>query len=141
MRTALLVLALSSTPAWAVGEKVVLPDASLPFSEQLKDGVCLSMECVEGRGGFDAKLTGRRVKGKKGEQVEVRVLSASGKVKATLTAPAHEGRLSSTDLVSLTSAVVHAIEQPERVGKAAPAPATRKPERLAAKARLARDRS
>jgi hypothetical protein len=140
MRTALLLMTMVSAPAWAVGERVVLPDASLPFAEQLKDGVCLSMECVEGSRGFDAKITGKLIKGKKGEQVEVRVLSAAGKVKATLTAPAHEGRMSSTDLVSLTSAVVHAIEAPERVASAAPAKAAKKPVHLAAKTRLARDR-
>jgi hypothetical protein len=142
VRTALVVAAMVAAPAWAVGEKVVFPVSSQPFSEQLKETLCVSMDCVGDHAtGYDVAVTSTLVKDKKkGEQVEVRVLTPGGAVKATVLAPVHDGRLSSTDLVSAVSAVVAAIEAPQRQAKGAPAQKSRKPARLAAKARATHGR-
>lgn len=149
-RTAIVLLAMAATPAWAVGERIILPKGA-PFAEQIKDTLCISMECVaDGKSGLDATITGKVIKGKKGQQqVELQVLSATGAVKATVKAPANEtGRLSSMDLVAATSAVITAIEAPEPKTKAA-APASKvaktekkkaKQLRLAAKGRLGHNR-
>src|SRR5262249_35847438 len=110
LRSALVIVVVAAGPAWAVGERVALPEATQPYAEQIRETICLSMECVASTSRtFDTKVTARLVKG----HVEVRVLSPSGKVKATVTAPVHEGRISAMDLVTLTSATVKAIEAPE----------------------------
>jgi hypothetical protein len=141
---------MAATPAWAVGERIILPTGT-PFSEQIRDTLCISMECVaDGKSGLDATVTGKVVKAKKGQQVELQVISPTGAVKATVKAPASEnGRMSSMDLVAATSAVITAIEAPEPKAKAAPAakPVAKaqknkssKQVRLAVKGRFGHDR-
>ena len=72
VRTALVLMTvLVAAPAWAVGERVSLPKG-LPFSEQLKETLCISMECGAGT---DATVTAKVIKGNK---AEIKVLSPSG---------------------------------------------------------------
>jgi hypothetical protein len=116
-RFTLVAMVVLAGPAWAVGERIVVPPADTVYAEQLRDALCLSMECVTAESrSIDARVTARLVTDKKrGAHVEVRVVDSSGGVRATLTAPVHEGRVSSMDLVSLTSATVRAIETRERL--------------------------
>jgi hypothetical protein len=109
LRTALFLAVLIAAPAWAVGERIVLPSGGA-FAEQLKETLCISMECVGKGGAVDATITGKL----KGDKVIIEVIAPSGVVKAKITAPANDaGRMGSTDLVSATSAVIAAIEGPE----------------------------
>lgn len=96
-----------SAPAWAVGERISLPKGQ-PFSEQLRETLCISMECG---GGTDVSLTAKVIKGNK---AEIKVFSPSGALKATVTAPlGDDGRFSSMDLVAATSGLIQGIEAPE----------------------------
>jgi hypothetical protein len=151
-RSALILLAVVASPAWAVGERIIIPSGVHPYGEQLKETLCVSMECVESRnGGLDATVSGKLLKNKKGDQVELQVLAPSGALKATVKAPVNDaGRMSSTDLVAATSAIIGAIEAPEAAAKAPSAAAPTKTAkvakkksqalRLAAKARLTHSR-
>jgi hypothetical protein len=153
VRTFLVLMAVTAAPAWAVGERIIIPSAAQPFGDQLKDTLCVSMDCVQDKSaGLDATVTGKVLKGKKGDQVELNVISSTGAVKATVKAPlADNGRISSMDLVTATSAIIAAIEGPEPKAKAAaadkPAPTKTakvakkgKPVRLAAKTRTGHSR-
>lgn len=114
VRSALVLLALVAAPAWAVGERVSLPKGSA-YAEQLKETLCISMECGAG---VDASITAKVIKGNK---VELKVFTASGNLKATVTAPLNaEGRISSMDLVAATSGLIAGIEASDP-GKQAPA--------------------
>ncbi|MBL8951271.1 MAG: hypothetical protein JNK82_10870 [Myxococcaceae bacterium] len=121
VRSALVLMSLMvAAPAWAVGERVALPKG-LTFSEQLKETLCISMECGSG---VDATVTAKVIKGNK---AEIKVLSPAGVVKATVTAPLdEEGRLSSMDLVAATSGIIQGIEGTAKAAEApAPAPAAK----------------
>ncbi len=117
--------AMLAAPAWAVGERIILPETSAPFGDQIKDTLCVSMECiskVESKTkGLDATVSAKMVKAKKGANtIELTVTSASGAVKAVVKAPASDtGLISSMDLVAASSAVLAAIEGPEPTGKIA----------------------
>src|SRR5262249_7965337 len=142
----------AATPAWAVGERILLPAPGTPFAEQIKETLCISMECVtDPKSVLDATVTGKLIKVKNGQHVELQVISPTGALKATVKAPASEtGRISSMDLVAATSAVIIAIEAPEPKAKAAApekkalAKAEKKKSskqlRLAAKAKFGHDR-
>jgi hypothetical protein len=124
VRTFLVLMAVTAAPAWAVGERIIIPSAAQPFGDQLKDTLCISMDCVKDKSqGLDATVAGKILKGaKKGDQVELTVISSTGAVKATVKAPlADNGRISSMDLVTATSAIIAAIEGPEPKAKAAAA--------------------
>ena len=124
VRAILVLMALMAAPAWAVGERIIIPSAAQPFGDQLKDTLCISMDCVKDKSnGLDATVTGKMLKGgKKGDQVELTVISPTGAVKATVRAPVGDnGRISSMDLVTATSAIIAAIEGPEPKEKAAKA--------------------
>lgn len=124
VRSVLVLMAVAAAPAWAVGERVALPKSGPEFTEQLRESLCISMECGVG---VDATLTAKVVKGK----AEIKVMSSTGALKATITAPLNDaGRMSSMDLVSATSGIISAIESPEPSSKA---PAAKK--KVAAKAK------
>jgi hypothetical protein len=128
MRSALLLLALSAFPAWAVGERIALPQGA-PFGDQLKETLCISMECGSA---VDANITGKVVKGK----AEIKVFSPTGALKATVAAPLNaEGRMSSMDLVAATSAIIAAIEAPEPSKAAAKELAKKDAKKYAAKSK------
>jgi hypothetical protein len=143
-------MALVAAPAWAVGEKIILPSEAQPFASQIKDTLCVSMDCVADKsGGLDATVTGKLIKAKKGQtEVELQVVSSTGAVKATVKAPVNDqGRISSMDLVTATSAMIAAIEGPEpKAKKVEPAAKMAKLQkkksqvRLAAKARFGHSR-
>src|SRR4051794_39829729 len=101
LRTTLVLLAMSSAQAWAVGERIVLPVSSAPFADQLHETLCIPRECVGKGGPIDATLTAK-LKGKNGV---LEVIAPNGEVKARVTAPATEGRIGSMDLVAATSAL------------------------------------
>ena len=110
LRSTLLLAFSMAAPAWAVGERIVLPTGG-PFAEQLKETLCISMECVAKSDAVDATIVGKL----KGNKVVLEVIAPNGTVKAKVTAPANDaGRMGSTDLVAATSAVIAAIESPER---------------------------
>lgn len=104
-RSVLVLMALAAAPAWAVGERISLPKGAAPFTEQLRETLCISMECGAG---VDASLTAKVIKGNK---AEIKVLGPGGAVKATITAPINEaGRMSTMDLVAATSGIIAGIE-------------------------------
>lgn len=118
---------LGATAAFATGEKIVLvPEAN----NQLHDTLCISMDCVSGRG--DVTVSTHVVKG----GVEVTV-TAGGQRKLTQFAPAGaDGQLSSTDLVRVTSAVLKAIESPTALAEAPKAEPAKAPHAKVAKPHL-----
>jgi hypothetical protein len=117
-RLALLAVLLTASAAFATGERIVL----VPADSQLKDTLCLSMSCVEGRG--EAVVAAKPVKG----GVEVSVTMANGQRRLTHVVSTSDGAMSSTDLVHATTLVLKAIEVGPQQGAApkvavAPAPA------------------
>lgn len=110
MKAFALTLALLAAPAWATGERLLV---SGPAAEQLKETLCVSMDCLslqESRErGLDATVEAKAAK----DTLLIEVSGANGKHYATVKAPLTEGRLGSTDLVSATSAIIRAIENPE----------------------------
>ena len=133
VRLSLVLVALLSAPAWAVGERISVPKG-VSFAEQLHETLCISMECG---GAVDASVTAKVVGGK----AEIKVFNNAGQLKGTITAPLNnEGRISSMDLVSATSGIISAIEGPmpkEKVAAAEPTKAakTSSKKALAAKAK------
>ncbi len=111
MRTFLILAFLASLPAWAVGEHISVTG---PARDQLKETLCISMECVPGASDFtvSSKVVGA--------QMELKVLGPSGEVRLTLKTPVSDnGRLASSDAMTATSQLVHAIETPFTPTKAA----------------------
>jgi len=107
---------LMAMPAYAVGERIIVTGAS---EAQLKETLCISMECVsQGQAkasGYSAMIESKATK----TGVEIRVLGADGKVRTSQKVPMGDsGRLSSTDLVSATSEIMTAIEDPNHRAKA-----------------------
>ncbi len=113
----LLIGSLLAVPAWAVGERITV---SGPNEAQLKEVLCNSMECVSAAqaraSGFSASIESKT--GKAGV-IDIRVLGADGKVRTTQHVPLTDsGRLSETDLVSATTEIMTAIEDPDHKAKA-----------------------
>jgi len=113
-RLALVAALMLAPAAFATGERISVTGAAAP----LKETLCFSMDCVQ-NGGKDFTVAGRSVKG----GVEFTVTSSSGQVRLTHVAPVNEfDRVSSTDLVHVTSLVVRAIEKGP-IANASPSPA------------------
>jgi hypothetical protein len=114
-RTSSLVLLIGSllaVPAWAVGERITVSGQN---DAQLKEVLCNSMECVSAAqaraSGYSAAI---EAKTGKGGLIDIRVLGADGKVRTTQHVPLTDsGRLSETDLVSATTEIMAAIEDPD----------------------------
>jgi hypothetical protein len=120
-RTSSLVLVIGSLlalPAWAVGERITV---SGPNDTQLKEVLCNSMECISAA---QARANGvsATVEAKTGKNglIDIKVVGADGKVRTTQHVPLTDsGRLSETDLVSATTEIMAAIEDPDhKAGKA-----------------------
>jgi len=116
---------LVSFPAWAVGERITVSGSN---EAQLKEVLCNSMECVSTAqaraNGYSAAVEAKTVK----EVVEIRVLGADGRVRTTQRVPMNDmGRLSETDLVSATTEIMSAIEDPDHKAKAEADKADAKP--------------
>jgi hypothetical protein len=95
---------LVSLPAWAVGEHIAVTG---PAQDQLKESLCISMEC--GKGGHDFTVTSKLV----GDQMELRLLGPDGAARFTQLVPVNGSRqMASTDAMAATSQLVHAIENP-----------------------------
>lgn len=95
---------LTALPAWAVGEHIAVTG---PAREQLSETLCISMECVAGA--HDYTVTSKVV----GAQMELKVLGPDNGVRLTLKTPLNgNGRLASSDAMTATSQLVHAIETP-----------------------------
>jgi hypothetical protein len=106
----------------ATGEKIAL----VPEASQLRDTLCISMDCVA-RDQADVTVATHPVK--TGIEISVTVL---GQRRLTQVVPAGpDGQLSSTDLVRIGAAVFKAIEQPA----AAEAPKAASPAKTASHAR------
>ncbi|MFT3840172.1 MAG: hypothetical protein QM723_24500 [Myxococcaceae bacterium] len=104
-------------PAWAVGERITV---SGPNDTQLKEVLCNSMECVSSAqarsNGYSAAVEAKT--GKDG-RIDIKVVGADGKVRTTQHVPLTDsGRLSETDLVSATTEIMAAIEDPDHKAKA-----------------------
>ena len=115
MRTLPVLALLISVPAWAVGEHIAVTG---PAREQLSETLCISMECVPGSSDFtvSSKLVGA--------QMELSVVGPDGRVRLSLKAPLNgNGRLASSEVMTATSQLVHAIETPFVGKEVAEAPA------------------
>ncbi len=99
-RLALFAALLVAPAAFATGERIVL----VPADSQLKETLCLSMTCVEGRG--EATVAARPVKG----GLEISVTMANGQRRLTHVVSTSDGSMSSTDLVHASTLVFKAIE-------------------------------
>ena len=107
------VVALAASPAFATGERIIVGSGS-EAAEQLKQTLCIAMECVTSRDGIEASVSVRPGR----NEVEVKVLGADGAVRLTQRVPAlADGRMSATDLVSATTKVFQAIESPQLVAE------------------------
>lgn len=116
---------LVSLPAWAVGERITVSGAN---ETQLKEVLCNSMECVSSAqakaNGYSAAVEAKASK----DSVEIRVLGADGRVRTTQHVPMNDmGRLSETDLVSATTEIMSAIEDPDHKAAKAEADKADKP--------------
>lgn len=126
---ATLLTVIAAGPAWAVGERLLVGGAEASAVAQLKETLCVSMECVGDirSMGVDVTVEAKVAKG----LLQIDVASASGKHYATVKAELTDGRLGAMDLVSATSQILRAIEYPEARAAAAPAPAKARPSKWA----------
>ncbi len=111
----------ASLPAWAVGEHITVTG---PAKDQLKETLCISMEC---KGGGDYVIASRVV----GAQMELKVSGPSGPRFSTLLPLSEDGRLSNSDAMTATSQLIQAIENPAALKQAAPEKAPEKIEKAA----------
>jgi hypothetical protein len=109
----------ASLPAWAVGEHITVTG---PAKDQLKETLCISMEC---KGGGDYVISSRVV----GGQMELKVSGPSGPRFSTLLPLGEDGQLSNSDAMTATSQLIQAIENPNALKKAE---ASEKPEKVEA---------
>lgn len=100
---------LAALPAWAVGEHITVTG---PAKDQLKETLCISMEC---KGGGDYVVSSRVV----GAQMELKVSGPSGPRFTTLLPLGEDGQLSNSDAMTATSQLITAIENPNAVKQAA----------------------
>jgi hypothetical protein len=114
LKTSLALIAvLAALPAFATGERIFVTGQG-PAVDQLKETLCLSMECVASRDGVEAVVTAKAA----GDNIELRVTGSDGSVRFTQRIAAlDDGRFGSTDLVSSSSKVFKAIEQPQLVSE------------------------
>ena len=124
---------LLAMPAFATGERIAVvaaPGTSPEVAEQLRETLCVSMECVPrqdvlsrgktdykkvARGGVAAVVGARRVKAKKSWNVELTVHSSGGELRFKHVAPASgSGRLKVADLMTASAKVLAAIEKPPK---------------------------
>lgn len=107
-KTLPLLTLLAGTSALATGERITLSSQG-EAADQLRQTLCISMECVADRDTAEAMVS---VKASSGS-IEVKVVGADGQLRLTHRSPAQDGRFSATDLVSATSKVFQAIESPQ----------------------------
>jgi hypothetical protein len=118
LRIAVLATLITSVAAHASDERIAVVGTD-PALEQLRESVCISEQCVFSAARPDwtraakeklvAVVTARQVR----NQLEISVHEADGDVRFTRSAPLNDaGRLSVTDLMTASAAVVHAIEFP-----------------------------
>jgi hypothetical protein len=127
-------MAMLATQAWAVGERVAIVG---PDAEQLKEQLCISMECVSPKANPDAVISTRHA----GAQTQLEVKAADGTLRLSRALPLNDSnRLSSMDQVSATASIVSAIETKAKVEAPKPAPA-KKPAKLAKKSKSKKEKS
>jgi hypothetical protein len=110
LKTCLAVVAtLAALPAFATGERIFIASQGVA-ADQLKETLCLSMECAASKDGVEVTVTAKAAH----DAIELKVVGADGAVRLTQRVPAlDDGRFSSTDLVSSTSKIFKAIESPQ----------------------------
>jgi hypothetical protein len=107
------VAALVALPAFATGERIHIASQGVP-ADQLKETLCLSMECVPSKDGVEVTITAKTV----GDHIELKVVGADGAVRLSQRIAALEdGRFSSTDLVASTSKIFKSNETPQLVAE------------------------
>ena len=131
LKTSLALIAtLAALPAFATGERILVTGNG-PAVDQLKETLCLSMECVSSKDGVEAVVSAKAA----GDNIELRVTGSDGSVRLTQRVAAlDDGRFGSTDLVSSTSKVFKAIEQPQLTAEHTAQEKKEKAQALAAKA-------
>jgi hypothetical protein len=108
-KTLAVVAALIALPAFATGERIHIASSGAA-SDQLKETLCLSMECQASKEGAEVIVTARAA----GNGIELKVTGADGAVRLSQRVPAlDDGRFGSTDLVSSSTKIFKAIEQPQ----------------------------
>lgn len=101
MRSFFGIIVLMALPAFATGETIVISGA-----EQLKDTLCLSMNCVAS-GPRDFVIAGKT----HDTTVEITVTSTTGQRRLTHSVALNQdGQMSSTDVVTATSLIQRSIE-------------------------------
>jgi hypothetical protein len=110
LKTSLVLVAgLIALPAFATGERIHIASTG-DASEQLKETLCLSMECQASKEGVEVIVTAKAA----GNGIDLKVMGADGSVRLSQRiAATDDGRFGSTDLVSATSKIFKAIEQPQ----------------------------
>ena len=110
LKTSLVLLAgLIALPAFATGERIHIASSG-EASDQLKETLCLSMECQPSKDGVEVIVTARAA----GNGIDLKVTAADGSVRLSQRiAATDDGRFGSTDLVSATSKIFKSIEQPQ----------------------------
>lgn len=107
--TVFLIANLVSLPAFATGERILIASTGAA-SDQLKQTLCIAMECVGAKDGIEAMVTAKSSR----EGIEVKVVGMDGAVRLNHKAPVlDDGRFSATDLVSATTRIFKAIESPQ----------------------------
>ena len=107
-RTALALSLFVASTAFAADERIAVV-GNHPAVAQLREGLCISEQCVGAHEKVVATITAKEKKG----GLEVMLHDADGSLGYSKLLPlADDGRLSVTDLVSAQAGIVHAIEYP-----------------------------
>lgn len=124
IRPLLLVLALLSTSAFATGERIFVT-GSTAYAEKLKETLCISMDCVGKGQAAQVNVVATQVK----DTLEVKVVGFDGRVRHIEKVPLKNDTVSAFDLVSATSGLLAAIENPHARAE----PVAKAPKKLAKK--------
>lgn len=124
IRPVTVALALLSTSAFATGERIFVT-GSPAHAEKLKETLCISMECVGKGQAAQVNVVATAMK----DTLEVKVVGFDGRVRHIEKVPLKNDTVSAFDLVSATSGLLEAIENPNA---RAEAPA-KEPKKLAKK--------
>jgi|CXWL01.1.fsa_nt_gi hypothetical protein len=100
-------IALVSASAWATGERIQITGNGA-YVAQLKETLCISMECVGKGQAAQANVIANVVK----NELEVKVVGFDGRTRHIEKVAITNDRVSAFDLVSATSKLLAAIENP-----------------------------
>ncbi len=107
IRPVTVALALLSTSAFATGERIFVT-GSPALAEKLKETLCISMDCVGKGQAAQVNVVATQVK----DTLEVKVVGFDGRVRHIEKMALKNDNVSAFDLVSATSGLLAAIENP-----------------------------